>query len=42
MTYTSFSEIKLARNAPPRIAIHVAKKCPAMAPPATPQGDYKE
>jgi len=30
----------LARNAPPMIASTVATKCPAIAPLATPNGDY--
>ena len=32
----------MARNAPPTIARAVAIKCPAMAPLATPKGDYKK
>jgi hypothetical protein len=32
----------LARKAPPRIAIDVASRCPAMAPPATPHGDCRK
>lgn len=39
-TLTNFSEIYLARNAPPTIARDVATKCPTMAPLATPHGDY--
>ena len=32
----------MARNAPPRTAINVARRCPATAPLATPQGDCRE
>ena len=32
----------MARNAPPTIARAVAIKCPAMAPLATPKGDYRK
>uniref|UniRef100_A0A803Q4A6 Uncharacterized protein n=1 Tax=Cannabis sativa TaxID=3483 RepID=A0A803Q4A6_CANSA len=34
--------LQLARNAPPMIAITVASRCPAMAPLATPHGDYRK
>ena len=32
----------MARNAPPRTAINVARRCPAIAPLATPHGDCIE
>lgn len=32
----------MARNPPPRMAIDVARRCPTMAPRATPQGDCRE
>lgn len=42
MLITSFSEMYLARNAPPRTARKVASACPAIAPPATPHGDCSQ
>jgi hypothetical protein len=37
-SFTIFSEIYCARNAPPSTAIPVAMTCPKIAPVATPKG----